>query len=93
MCGRWGMAVVALGGGRTRPQDIDHAVGFTAVVAPGARSRAECGAAAAPLRARRAGAVEAERRIRAAVTVAEPGSAVVHDPRGLVAHRHVGDAG
>jgi len=31
-----GMAVVALGGGRTRPQDsIDHAVGLTSLAAPG----------------------------------------------------------
>ena len=33
-----GVAVVALGGGRTRPQDpIDHAVGLTQVAAPGER--------------------------------------------------------
>lgn len=33
-----GMAVVALGGGRTRPEDpVDHAVGLTAVAAPGDR--------------------------------------------------------
>ncbi len=59
-----GVAVVALGGGRTRPQDpVDHAVGLTdlaglgAEVGPGrplgvvhARSEAACEAAAAALR-------------------------------------------
>lgn len=84
-----GMAVVALGGGRTRPQDpIDHAVGFSHVAGPGDR----VGPGAAPLlrlHARdEATAAEAERRILAAVMLDARDEGAVQDPHGLIAHRH-----
>jgi thymidine phosphorylase len=68
-----GMAVVALGGGRTRPQDaIDHAVGFTQLADIG-QSVGMAGGSVAPLamlHARdEASAAEAARRLIAAYAV------------------------
>ncbi len=67
-----GMAVVALGGGRTRTTDaIDFAVGFDAVAGLG-QAVGPGGHPLAILHARtEAQADEAERRLRAAVTVAD----------------------
>ncbi len=67
-----GMAVVALGGGRTRAQDaIDPAVGLTGIAAPGE----QVGPGAAPLAVIHANdegrAAEAERRVIAAFRLGE----------------------
>ncbi len=71
-----GLAVVALGGGRTRPQDpVDHAVGLTGLVGVGeavsadrplaiVHARSEAGLAAARERLRRAYAIDDAARER-----------------------------
>jgi thymidine phosphorylase len=66
-----GVAIVALGGGRTRPEDgVDHAVGLTEIAAIGEAVGAK-GRPFALLHARdEASAAAAEAAIRAAVTVA-----------------------
>ncbi len=66
-----GVAIVALGGGRTRPEDgVDHAVGLTEIAAIG-ESVGVGGRPLALLHARdEASAAAAEAAIRAAVTVA-----------------------
>ncbi|MFE0756044.1 thymidine phosphorylase [Inquilinus sp. NPDC058860] len=67
-----GVAIVALGGGRTRPEDgVDHAVGLTEIAAIGEAVGAK-GRPLALLHARdEASAAAAEAAIRAAVTVAD----------------------
>lgn len=67
-----GVAIVALGGGRTRPEDgVDHAVGLTEIAAIGESVGAK-GRPLALLHARdEASAAAAEAAIRAAVTVAD----------------------
>ncbi|WP_026871828.1 thymidine phosphorylase [Inquilinus limosus] len=79
-----GVAIVALGGGRTRPEDgIDHAVGLTEIAAIG-ESVGPQGRPLALLHTRdEAAADRAEAAIRAAVTVA--GAAPAQPP--LVAER------
>lgn len=69
-----GMAVVALGGGRTTPTDtIDHTVGFDALLGLGAR--VEPGMPIARIHARdEASAAEAETRLRAAYVLGETAS-------------------
>jgi thymidine phosphorylase len=64
-----GLAVVALGGGRTKPDDvIDHAVGITRLLPVGAE--AVKGEPLAIIHARSRNAAEkAEREIRAAYTI------------------------
>jgi thymidine phosphorylase len=66
-----GVAVVALGGGRTRPQDpVDHAVGLTALVPVGAEVRP--GDVLAMVHARNAGDAEAAAAaVRAAYSIGE----------------------
>ena len=70
-----GLAVVALGGGRTRPQDaVDHAVGLTELAGLG--DRLERGQPLAVVHARsEAAAAEAATRLRAAYRLAEEGAA------------------
>ena len=64
-----GLAVVALGGGRTRPQDpVDHAVGLTSLVGPGDDVGPDRPLAIVHARTRRA-ADEAAELVRAAYTV------------------------
>ena len=67
-----GVAIVALGGGRTRPEDgVDHAVGLTEIAAIG-EAVGPKGRPLALLHARdEASAAAAEAAIRAAVTVAD----------------------
>jgi thymidine phosphorylase len=67
-----GVAIVALGGGRTRPEDgVDHAVGLTEIAAIGEAVGSK-GRPLALLHARdEASAAAAEAAIRAAVTVAD----------------------
>ena len=60
-----GLAVIGLGGGRTRPQDgVDHAVGFTEL--KGAGDRVEAGQALARVHGRDEAAAEAASRALAA---------------------------
>ncbi|KHJ54610.1 thymidine phosphorylase [Aureimonas altamirensis] len=70
-----GLAVVALGGGRTRPQDaVDHAVGLTELAGLG--DRLERGQPLAVVHARsEAAAADAATRVRAAYRLAEEGTA------------------
>jgi thymidine phosphorylase len=70
-----GLAVVTLGGGRTRPQDsVDHAVGLTALAGVG--QTIEIGQALAVVHARTEHAAdEASRTIRAAYRIGEPADA------------------
>jgi len=79
-----GIAIVALGGGRTRPEDgVDHAVGLTQIAAIG-EAVGPKGRPLALLHARdEASAAAAEAAIRAALTVA--GTAPAQPP--LVAER------
>jgi thymidine phosphorylase len=66
-----GMAVVALGGGRSLPTDsIDHAVGFSDLAALGARVDEKSRLCTVHLRDE-AAAIEAERRLLAAYTIGE----------------------
>ncbi|WP_336742097.1 thymidine phosphorylase [Aureimonas altamirensis] len=69
-----GLAVVALGGGRTRPQDaVDHAVGLTELAGLG--DRLERGQPLAVVHARsEAAAADAATRLRAAYRLAEEGA-------------------
>ena len=83
-----GLAVVALGGGRTRPQDgVDHRVGFTGFAAIGDRvgpgGRPICTVHAAD----EAGAEAAAAAVRRAVTVAEHAPEHVKVPEKAVAAR------
>jgi thymidine phosphorylase len=75
-----GLAVVALGGGRTRPEDpVDPAVGLTAIAEPGAE--AGPGRPLCLVHARdEAGFEAAAARVRAAARLGEPGERVEQPP-------------